>query len=134
MAWDDSWRTGHSVFDLDHKQLATLLDLLEDSLTMLPASGYPASIAQRLVIEAREHFRREEVYLLQHPTAETAEHIANHEAFADKLDSLAAAVARTDGTAATALIAEAHTMFVENLLPADAAMVAYFKQRTAAAR
>ena len=134
MAWDDSWRTGHDVFDLDHKQLATLLDLLEDSLTMLPGSGYPASMAQRLVIEAREHFRREEAYLFQHPTPDTAQHVAMHEAFADKLDALAAAVARTDEPAASALIVEAHTMFVEDLLPADAAMVAYFKERTAMVR
>lgn len=133
MAWDDSWRTGHSVFDLDHKQLATLLDLLEDSLAMLPGSAYPAAMAQRLVVEAREHFRREEVYLLQHPTPETAEHIAMHEAFADKLDALAAAVARADVQAALVLIGEAHAMFVEDLLPADAAMVAYFKQRSASA-
>ncbi|WP_448191338.1 bacteriohemerythrin [Azospirillum sp. sgz301742] len=134
MAWDDSWRTGHSVFDLDHKQLATLLDLLEDSLAMLPGSGYPASMAQRLVIEAREHFRREEAYLLQHPTPDTEQHIVMHEAFSEKLEALAAAVARSDEPAARALIAEAHTMFVEHLLPADAAMVAYFKERSAVVR
>jgi len=133
MAWDDSWRTGHSVFDLDHKQLATLLDLLEDSLAMLPGSAYPAAMAQRLVVEAREHFRREETYLLQHPTPETADHIAMHEAFADKLDTLAGAVGRADTQAALALIAEAHAMFVDELLPADTAMVTYFKQRATAA-
>lgn len=131
MAWDDSWRTGHSVFDLDHKQLATLLDLLEDSLAMLPDSGYPSTMAQRLVVEAREHFRREEVYLFQHPTPHTEGHVAMHGVFADTLESLAAAVAQGDATAARGLIAEARRLFVEELLPADAAMVAFFKEHAA---
>ncbi|PWC56258.1 hemerythrin domain-containing protein [Azospirillum sp. TSO22-1] len=132
MAWDDSWRTGHSVFDLDHKQLATLLDLLEDSLSMLPGSAYPATMAQRLVVEAREHFRREEEYLLQHPTPQTEAHIAMHGTFARTLESLAATVERADVQAARTLIGTAHALFVEELLPADAAMVAYFKERVAA--
>lgn len=131
MAWDDSWRTGHSVFDLDHKQLATLLDLLEDSLSMLPGSAYPATMAQRLLVEAREHFRREEDYLLQHPTPQTGSHIAMHRTFADTLASVAEAVGRADVQAARTLIGTAHALFVEELLPADAAMVAYFKERAA---
>jgi hypothetical protein len=57
-----------------------------------------------------------------------------HEAFSDKLDSLAVAVERADLQAALGLIAEAHTMFVEDLLPADAAMVEYFKAQTASTR
>jgi len=134
MAWNDRWRTGHSVFDLDHKQLATLIELLDDSLSMLPGSAYPASMAQRLVIEAREHFRLEEAYLLQHPSPEADEHIVMHNAFAATLDALAAAVVRADVPAAHGLIAEAHRMFVEDLLPADAAMVAYFKEWNATAR
>ena len=134
MVWDDTWSTGHNAFDLDHKQLATLLDLLEDSLTMLPSSTYPATMAQRLLVEAREHFRREEVYLLQHPTPDAAAHIAMHEAFADTLDSLAAAVERADVQAALGLISDAHRMVVEELLPADAALVAYFKTAPAAAQ
>jgi len=123
-SWDPSLRTGHSVFDLDHQQLAMLLDLLEDSLSMLPDSAYPATMSQRLLLEAREHFRREEAYLRHDPSPESAEHMASHDEFIVLLQSLAAAVAKGDAAAAAGRIAEARTMFVDVLLPADAAMLA----------
>ncbi|HYH22188.1 MAG TPA: hemerythrin domain-containing protein [Azospirillum sp.] len=131
--WNDRWRTGNNVFDLDHKQLSTLLDLLEDSLGMLPDSTFPDMLAHRLVREAREHFRREENYLRLHPTPQTAGHVAMHEAFADKLDRLVARIEANDGAGARDLIVEAQRMFVDELLPADSEMMATLAARIAVA-
>ncbi len=123
--WSSDMRLGINVLDLDHKQLVTLLSLLEDALPLMP-SDMADMLLDRLQRETHEHFQREEDLLLMYRPPGLEDHLRDHHTFNAILGDLGAAVARADMHSAVEAITECRLLFRERLLPADAALVEYF--------
>jgi hemerythrin-like metal-binding protein len=76
--WDESFKTGITVFDRDHRELVRLLNELHSGLV----SGFSISemtfILDDLVRYTGVHFKREEELMDAHSYPDTARHKAEH--------------------------------------------------------
>jgi len=94
IAWNDSMSVGVKTFDEEHKQLITLINKLNHSLTVGATQKTMYNILINLVKYTVIHFQHEEEYMALYDYPASAQHKKEHEDlkkqvtdFKDRLDS-----------------------------------------------
>ncbi len=127
--WTKDMELGIGVLDLDHKQLVTLLGLIEEAIPLLP-SPVADMLADRMVRETDEHLRREEEILMANDLPGWEDHCHDHRVFSEIAHQLPAAVRAADQGRVRALVQQMRQMFSDRLLPADHELFAQLQQRS----
>lgn len=77
--WSDALSVGNRQIDDDHRHLFALLDKLQDAMRQGKAKAVLADILDELVRYTRQHFSREEDYMLRIGYADYKLHKAEHD-------------------------------------------------------
>ena len=76
--WDNTLETGHARMDADHLELATLFNLLREAVEQRKGKEFCASVLDRIIQHAKEHFRREQQLMAKHHYPKIEQHTAEH--------------------------------------------------------
>lgn len=85
--WNERYAFGFESIDSDHKVLVSLIDDLYSALSKGEGKNVIQGIVAKLVDYTKVHFKREEFYMQSINYTDTAQHIAQHEFFIQKVDS-----------------------------------------------
>lgn len=86
ITWNPALETGHAVIDRDHRALVNSLNELEAALQAGAGKQEVERILQFLNAYTREHFKREEAYMLRVNCPASGENCRAHSEFLQKLD------------------------------------------------
>jgi len=84
--WDESWNTGISVIDQQHRKLLNLVNDLNDAMRQGKSRDVMDDVLTVLVGYTRTHFNAEERLMEQVKYKEIVEHKAQHADFVQKIE------------------------------------------------
>jgi len=83
--WQDSFNTGITVVDTQHRKLVGMINLLDRTAVTRAPEGTLKDVLVSLVAYTREHFADEERYMEQIGYAHLEQHRALHRGFTNKI-------------------------------------------------
>lgn len=86
--WYEGLSVNISAIDSQHKKLLDMINDLEDAIAKKRATRELAALSDRMADYAKEHFATEERLMQDHAFPGLDEHVAEHEAFIDKVMAL----------------------------------------------
>jgi len=118
LQWTEDMSVGINVLDLDHRQIISIINLLNDSV----AEGdgkMCAMLMNSLVQEASAHFRREEVILRRYGFPGLDAHVADHAEMVEILEEFSRILGAGRYDEARHIIDQVQDLFANRLLPED---------------
>lgn len=89
IVWRDAFSIGHDLIDSDHRHLLTLINTVEDVLTMEQPQGKLLAAIDELGTYTKEHFAREESLMINVQYARYDKHKAAHLELIEQLNQAA---------------------------------------------
>ena len=131
VAWDDSYRVGVELFDLQHEKLVRILNELHHAMDRQENRQAQADLLDEFLTYATVHFAAEEKYLRENGYPDYATHRGEHNQFKTQLIDFKSRF-DTGQTAMTVSIMQfLKQWLVEHILSADKAYGEYFTPVTA---
>ncbi|HDP67950.1 MAG TPA: bacteriohemerythrin [Candidatus Marinimicrobia bacterium] len=79
ITWDDSWCTGITTIDEEHRRLVKLIQKLFGALISVQAAEHIREILHELIDYTRYHFNNEEQIMSEYAYPELADHRVQHQ-------------------------------------------------------
>ncbi len=89
IVWRDAFNTGNQSIDADHRHLLTLINTVENALTVEQPLGRLLTAIDKLEAYTREHFAREERLMIDLQYAKYDRHKAAHLELIEQLNHAA---------------------------------------------
>lgn len=86
--WRESYETGVSAMDEQHKKLIEIINKLYLALRDKESQTIIQDVLEEMNTYAEQHFRQEEVLLKESNYPEYENHVASHQSYRDKLKTL----------------------------------------------
>lgn len=88
LVWDDKYSVGVLVIDNQHKEMFKTINELIETLEGMPTKEQVDKIIESLVAYKKFHFATEEKYFDEFGYEGSADHMAKHQEFSKKLETL----------------------------------------------
>lgn len=127
--WNDRFEVGIKIIDEQHKGLVDTMNKLCDSLDQGTEKNVINEVLKELSAFAVSHFGTEEKYFKEFNYEKTEEHIAEHNKFKEKIESLKKDCDEQSCTnVSTEIMAYLGDWFADHVLKHDKEYVATFRE------
>ena len=89
IAWGPMLETGHAVIDGQHRRLVDLVNELHDAMRARATADVIGGVIKELTRYTEYHFSTEEKLMASYGYSATTEHVAEHQAFVEKVGEFA---------------------------------------------
>ena len=127
--WDDSWNTGISVVDQQHRKLVNLVNDLSDAMRVGKSKDVLEDVLIVLVNYTKTHFSSEERLMTQVNYDDLPAHKKKHEEFVSKIDAVAAKVKAGSSAVSIELLTYLSSWIVDHIKGVDVKYVPAMKNK-----
>lgn len=127
-AWEDKFSVGIQSIDIQHKQLFKLISDLLEEMKLGKAGQVINPIIQELEKYAVIHFRKEEFFFERFNYPEKVRHMAEHQVFIQKVDSLKSSIKSGNTSVAFELLNFLKLWIEQHILVSDKEYSECFRQ------
>jgi len=96
MEWDERFSVGIGEIDRQHKSLIDLINKLLETMKQGKGSQVIGAVLDELIAYTRTHFSVEERMFARYSYPRTAEHVAAHAKFVEKVEGFKASLAKNE--------------------------------------
>lgn len=127
LVWDDKYSVGVQIIDNQHKEMFKTINELIETLEGMPTKEQVDKIIESLIAYKKFHFATEEKYFAEFGYEGSADHMAKHQEFSKKLETLIAESKGDSVDLAFNLVDFLEDWLIDHLMVTDQKYVECFK-------
>jgi len=129
ITWAPSFSVGNEKLDEQHKRLIQIINRLIVESQAVIKSEAVSDLLSEMMNYAQEHFTTEEELLRQHSYPHLEEHIAEHQAFQDKIVDFRSAIMLNVEDIPESMLQYLRNWLMEHILKSDMAYKFFFLEQ-----
>lgn len=130
-AWQSQFNTGISILDEQHKKLARMINMLEDSIEKGTAEETTATVLKSLVFYTKWHFSQEEKIMKKLGYMEIENHKVHHKTLSKQLARILMELKDDRSISAYEIISMLKKWFVNHIMVEDRKIGLAYKSKAA---